>query len=308
MATTSYDVRIRPMRTDDVADMERLSWLSYGAPTASAPGTVNADQASVSHTSTGRAPLGAAAWTRRTNHLLRTDPTGCWVAEENDQTIGMAIALKRETMWILASYAVLPRPQDQGIGRMLLAAAISHGRGALRGMLVSSNDPRAARHYRQAGFTLHPTMTMSGLIDRHSIPAAVADRVREGSAGDFDLMDSIDRRTRGSAHGIDHQLLLESFRLIVTDRSTGSGYAFVNDAGSPMLLAATNRRTATALLWEAIAASPGGRPVAIAGITTSNEWAIDIGLAAGLSLRTEGYLGLRHMRPPMPYLPNGAVL
>ena len=45
------------------------------------------------------------------------------------------------------------------------------------------------------------------------------------------------------------------FRLVVSDTSTGSGYAFHAADGMPALLAATNRRTAARLLWECLAAS-----------------------------------------------------
>jgi GNAT superfamily N-acetyltransferase len=288
MASGAIDVRIRPMASADVAELEPLSAQSYFADHGG-----------------GRSPEEVAAWLKRTKYLLATDPAGCWVAEDRDLLIGFAIALEREKMWILASYAVLPGRQGVGIGRMLLSAAMSHGRGALRGMLVSSADPRATRHYRQAGFSLHPKMAMRGQLDRQAIPPV--DRVREGSVGDFELMDSIDRRIRGAAHGPDHAMLLQSFHLLVSDRTTGSGYAFVSASGTPVLLAATNRRTAAALLWEAIAATPAGSPASIEGITANNEWAIDVGLAAGLSLATEGYVGLRQMRPPLPYLPHRAL-
>ena len=43
-------------------------------------------------------------------------------------------------------------------------------------------------------------------------------------------------------------------------------------------------------------------------LTAAQEWAVDVALTAGLSLRTEGYLCLRHMRPPAPYIPSGAFL
>ena len=61
-------------------------------------------------------------------------------------------------MWILATYAVRPGLQGQGIGKALLAAALHHGRGCLRGMLSASADPKAVRRYRAAGFSLHPQM------------------------------------------------------------------------------------------------------------------------------------------------------
>jgi hypothetical protein len=96
------------------------------------------------------------------------------------------------------------------------------------------------------------------------------------------------------------------FRLVVSDTSTGSGYAFHADDGTPMLLAATNRRTAVRLLWECLAAS--GDQAYVPHVTAVNEWAIDVGLAARLELAPGGFLALRGMRPPAPYLHHGSLL
>jgi GNAT superfamily N-acetyltransferase len=243
-------------------------------------------------------------WIDRTHHYLRTDPGGCWVAEVDGEMAGFAASFPRELMWILATYVVRPGLQGQGIGTMLLAAALHHGRGCLRGMLSASADARAVRRYRAAGFSLHPQMYLRGTHDRSAIP--VVEKVRDGSAADFELMDSIDRRTRGAAHGPDHAWLLSAFRLVVSDTSTGSGYAFHASDGTPMLLAATNRRTAAQLLWECLAGS--GETAYVPHVTAANEWAIDVGLAARLDLHQAGYLGLRNLRPPTPYLHHGSLL
>jgi GNAT superfamily N-acetyltransferase len=251
-----------------------------------------------------RSPARGAQWVERTLHVLRTDPGGCWVAEVDGEMIGCATSLTRELMWILSTYVVRPGLQGQGIGKALLAAALHHGRGCLRGMLSASADAKAVRRYRAAGFSLHPQMYLSGSVDRAAIP--VVEKVRDGSAGDFELMDSIDRRVRGAAHGPDHALLLDMFRLVVSDTSTGSGYAFHAADGMPALLAATNRRTAARLLWECLAAS--GESVRVPHVTAANEWAIDVGLAARLDLVQEGYLALRDMRLPAPYLHHGSLL
>ena len=48
----------------------------------------------------------------------------------------------------------------------------------------------------QAGFDLHPQMFLTGTVDRSAIP--VVEKVREGTAGDIELMDSLDRRARGA--------------------------------------------------------------------------------------------------------------
>jgi hypothetical protein len=147
-------------------------------------------------------------------------------------------------------------------------------------------------------------MYLTGTVDRAAIP--VVDRVREGSAADIDLMDSLDRATRGAAHGIDHELMLRSWRLLVSDSSTGSGYAYLNERGHLALLAAGNRRTAARLLWAALADGP--EETTIAHVTGANQWVLDVGFAARLQLEQEGYLGLRGMKPPTPYVHNGALL
>ncbi len=168
-------------------------------------------------------------------------------------------------------------------------------------MLNASNDPKAVRRYHEAGFRLYPQMFLRGAPDRSTIP--VVEKVREGSADDIDLMDSIDRQTRGAAHRSDHEVLLEQLRLVVSDTSTGQGYAYLD--GGVALLAATNRRTAARLLWEAIASSDD---LLIGHITPENDWAVEVGLAARLELDQGGYLALRHLKPPKPYLPHGALM
>lgn len=245
----------------------------------------------------------SAGWIERTHHFLRTDPGGCWVAEGGSGMIGVATSIRRELTWCLATYVVRSELQGQGIGRQLLDAALHHGRGCLRGMLSSSSDPKAVRRYVLAGFRLHPQMFLRGTADRSAIP--VVDKVREGTAADTELMDSLDRRTRGAAHGPDHELLLRSFRLLVSDSSTGSGYAYLSP-GRVQLLAASNRRTAQRLLWAALADSPG--ETLVPHVTAANDWAIDVGMAARLELHQDGYLGLRGMKPPAPYVHHGALL
>lgn len=242
-----------------------------------------------------------AIWVDRVRHLLGTDPGGSWVAERDDQVLGIVVSFVREKMWLLASYAVVPEAQGLGLGKALLAPALDHGRGCLRGMFNASSDPKALRRYHAAGFTLYPQMFFRGVPDRSQIP--VIEHVREGTESDVDLMDSVDRRTRGAAHGPDHQLLLRQFRLVVSETSSSQGYAYVD--GGVALLAATDRRAASRLMWEAVAS---GDDVLVPHITPENSWAVDVGLAARLDLYQEGYLALRNMRPPKPYLGHGALM
>lgn len=253
-----------------------------------------------------RPPHRAELWQIRTRHLLTTDPGGCWVVEADGAVVGFATSLVRELMWILASYAVRPGLQGRGLGAGLLDAALQHGRGCLRGMLNASDDPQALRRYALAGFRLQPQLLFHGRVDRSVLPEVR--HVRAGTPGDRDLLDSLDRRTRGAAHGPDHDVLGRELRLLVTDRPAGSGYAYVNAAGVPILLAASNRKAATALTWEALAASDPEEPIEIGHVSPANDWAVDLAMAARLGVYSRGFLALRRMKEPAPYIPHPTLL
>ena len=244
------------------------------------------------------------AWIERTRHLARTDPGGCWVAEDDSGMVGLATSWRREALWGLASYAVLPGRQGRGIGKPLLAAALDHGRACTRAMVSTFAGAAALRIYHQVGFGLHPQMSLTGTVERSAIP--VVEKVREGSGGDVDLMDSLDRAARGAAHGPDHELMLRTWRLLVSDSSTGSGYVYLDERGQVALLAASNRRTAVRLLWAALAEGP--EQAHVPHVTGANQWVLDVGFAARLELQQSGYLGLRGMKPPSPYVHHGALL
>ena len=293
------DVQIRPMRPDDVPLAERLSstaFLELDRRTLPPSGPPPQERSSSR----------SRTWISRTRHFLDTDPGGCWVAEVDDEMVGFATSIRRDGTWCLATYAVRSGLQGQGIGKQLLDAALTHSQGCLRGMLSSSADPKAVRRYLLAGFTLHPQMWLGGTVDRTAIPPGTGSKVREGTVGDTDLLESLDRQRRGSGHGPDHAFMQGAWRLLVSNTTTGSGYAYVDAEGVVQLLAASDRRTAARVLWTAIADGPAQQ--AIRHVTAANAWAIDVGTAARLDLHQLGYLALRGLDPPAPYLHQGALL
>ncbi|WP_371482078.1 GNAT family N-acetyltransferase [Kitasatospora sp. NBC_00315] len=244
----------------------------------------------------------------RTRHLVRTDPEGCWIAEHDGEAVGAALSLRREGVWILALFVVLPGAQGKGVGRLLLERAAAYGRGCLRGMLCASPSPAAARRYRRAGFTLHPTMGLRGPVDRAGLLDPGDIPVHPGGPVHRHLLDSVDRRARGAAHGPDHDFMLAHYEdLLVADTLAGSGYCY-RDGGEVKLLAATSKRIATRLLREALARVPDGEEAVVQFLTAEQEWAVDVGLEVGLTLENRGYLAVRGMRPPTPYLPSGGFL
>lgn len=290
-------VTIRPMRPEDVPEAERVSDEGFFALDTRKRRTDDPEPAR-------RSDSHRAVWIERTLHLVRHDPDGCWVAEDGHRMVGMATSFRREVLWCLTTYAVLPDQQGQGIGTQLMAAALHHGRACSRWMLSASPDAAAVRVYHRAGFELHPQMYLTGTVDRSAIP--LVDKVRDGSAADIDLMDSVDRAARGAGHGVDHELMIGAWRLLVSDSRTGSGYAYLDERGRVALLAASNRRTATRLLWTALA--DGAAETTIGHVTGANQWVLDVGFAARLTLKQDGFLGVRGMKPPAPYVHHGALL
>lgn len=253
-----------------------------------------------------RPSLRSQAWVERTLALLRTDPGGCWAAELDGEVVGFACSLRRETLWVLASYAVRPGLQGRGIGRELLAAAASHANGCLRAMLNSSQDQRALRRYRSLGFDTLPQVLLWGRVDRSLLP--VVEHVRPGGESDYDLMDSLDRRTRHAGHGPDRPVLAKQFRLLVMDHRGGQGYAWVDDRGGVACLAADSRRAARSLMWEALAGSAPDVPVEIGHVSPANQWAMQVATGARLEIHPRGFLALRGMKDPAPYIPHSTLL
>ncbi|WBC15452.1 GNAT family N-acetyltransferase [Micromonospora sp. WMMA1998] len=288
---------VRPMRVEDVPAAERASAVTF----------LEGDRLSRRVSEPEVQPRSAAVgkqWIDRMSYLVETDPGGCWVAVDGEDLVGFAISQNRGRVWYLATYGVLPGHQGHGLGRRLMDAVLAHADGR-PGLFSSTVHPGATRRYRLAGFLLYPQMRMVGTVDRSTLPAVPG--LSEGDGNDIGWMDRLDESRRGAGHGPDHEYMLRRLRLVVSRRPGRLGYVYLDeDTGQPKLLAAQDPRTASALLWEALAGSRG--PTLVNCITTANHWAVDVGLAARLDLGQEGYLALRGLPEPAPYLASGHFL
>ncbi|MEU1968659.1 GNAT family N-acetyltransferase [Micromonospora sediminicola] len=288
---------VRPMRVEDVPAAERASAVTF----------LEGDRLSRRVSEPEVRPRSAAVgkqWIDRMSYLVETDPGGCWAAVDGEDLVGFAISQNRGRVWYLATYGVLPGHQGHGLGRRLMDAVLAHADGR-PGLFSSTVHPGATRRYRLAGFLLYPQMRMVGTVDRSTLPAVPG--LSEGDGNDIGWMDRLDDSRRGAGHGPDHGYMLRRLRLVVSRRPGRLGYVYLDEeTGQPKLLAAQDPRTASALLWEALAASRG--PTLVNCITTANHWAVDVGLAARLDLGQEGYLALRGLPEPAPYLASGHFL
>ena len=290
------DVEIRPMVADDVPAAEQLSDEAFFALDQR---TTPRDQPAPER----RTRQHSATWISRTRRFIEHDPGGCWVAEDGSGLVGFATSFVRERVWCLATYAVRPGLQGAGIGRRLLEAAEEYGASCPAGLLSASVDPRAVRRYWRSGFELHPQMFLRGPVDRQRL--VTVGGVRDGRPDDVAMMDQVARDLRGGGHGPDHEALAEMARPLVAETATGHGFAYT-DGARLAVLAATDEATARALLWTCLAEA--GAEYLVPHVTGANHWAIDVALTAGLDLAQSGYLGVRGMAPPAPYVHNGAVL
>jgi GNAT superfamily N-acetyltransferase len=279
-------VILRPVRDDeeDAEVVREIAAAAFGAPRSL-------------YGSGGWQPERAARHRSRTRHLARTDPGGCWLIEdETAGPVGAVLSSRREGTWALSLLAVVPGAQGKEVGKALLARAMVHGRACLRGIACAPGDPVAARTLRRAGFTLHPALRLTGLVDAARLgPPDGA--VHEGTAHHRDLMDSVDRRTRGGAHGPDHEELLCHHTLLVVDDLAGSGYCYTR-RGRVEALAATSRRLATRLLTAALLTTPPGEPARVTNVLAESQWAVDVAVAAGLHIAPADLVTLRGLRPP----------
>jgi ribosomal protein S18 acetylase RimI-like enzyme len=246
---------------------------------------------------------GTTAWLqRRFAHMHRTDPGGCWVAEDDDgEVAGIALAIVREEVWGLSLLAVDPRTHARGIGTRLITAALTHEDGGRRGgLIVSSPDPKAMRLYARSGFDLHPTIDLAGVLDRTAIPAGLRARTTE----DLEQAGALGRAVRGAAYAAEDLAMLS----LPVHLIEGRGFAVERD-GAPVLLCATDEDAAADLLWSCLAAAAPGASVHVDFVAAGHDWAVQACLAAGLAITPGGPIYARgDLGPLRPWIPSGSLL
>ena len=240
----------------------------------------------------------------RVAHLQQTDPEGAWVAVDGDAVVGLALSLRRGPMWFLSLLAVATGLQARGVGKSLLDAALRTADDARAAWILATVDPKALRRYALAGFALHPSYTAKGDLDRALIPADLG--VRDGDwARDGQLVEEVVTSLRGAAYGPDLDFMARTSELVVADVGPDRGFAVLR-RGSIASLGATSPSVAQQLLWSALARA--GKPeVSVEWLTGSQQWAIDVALAARLPLVAGSSVCVRSALGPLtPYLPGGA--
>ncbi|MDQ1701879.1 MAG: hypothetical protein QOF57_1131 [Frankiaceae bacterium] len=241
---------------------------------------------------------------QRLAHMLVHDPEGSWVAEQGGEVIGIGAATRRGPLWFLSLLTVATHVQSRGVGRRLLDATLQTLGPA--GAICASDDPKALRRYRLAGFDLQPRYEAKGVLDRSAVPAIQG--VRLGSYDDDrDFVEDIATRLRTAAHGVDLDFFAATDRpLFVTDTAAGRGYVTCTESGVGVL-GATTPAAARSLLWTALAEATADE-VGLLWLRHDQSWAIDAALEARLSMSPRGsFATFGAIGPMSPYIPSGAL-
>jgi predicted N-acetyltransferase YhbS len=291
---TTEQAIVRPLRDDDVAAADELSWDAL------------AEVGRQFGFQMGEKDAARKAWAQsRIRHIAANDPEGSVVAERDGEVVGIGLAIRRGSLWFLSLLAVRQGLQGAGLGRQLLDATLEYAEGCTAAMICASPDPKALRRYGMAGFTLHAGYEAEGVPDRAQLPDGLG--VREGDwDDDADLVERLIRFCRGTPYGPDLAWCRDQgMRLLVRDGSSPSDRAIVmTSKGNIATLAAASDQAASRVLWAAIAEAEG--ETAVGNLTGGQQWAIEIALAARLPLKlTDTVCVLGMATPPTPYLPSG---
>ncbi len=186
----------------------------------------------------------------RYRHLVRTDPDGSWVAEDEHGIAGCALALRREDVWGLSLLIVRPELQSAGVG-----GAAAAPRARLRRRRPRPHHPllaRPARDPRLLAARPRDRTRASGPRARRAA-SPIRPRLRVGTRDDIPFTEAVDRHVRGAAHGADIGVQLEMGQTLLiaarprlrrhrrTTASCASLAAFDDDSARELLRAALAR-------------------------------------------------------------------
>ncbi|MDX6198850.1 MAG: hypothetical protein QOJ79_2001 [Actinomycetota bacterium] len=289
-------IELRPLLPEDVAAADVMATAALRASAAAHD---------AGHPLPARTPEMVERGRYRIAHLQRSDPTGAWIAVDGDSVVGIALALRRGQMWFLSLLAVATELQSRGVGKQLLDVSLRTAEGAGCCWILSTTDPKAVRRYALSGFAPHPGYSATGQLDRALLPGDLA--VRDGDwATDGQLVDDVVTQLRGAPYGPDlGAMQATSQQLLVAEDGRARGFAVVRN-GAVGSLGATTPALAQRLLWAVLARADQSE-ITLDWLTADQQWAIEVALAARLSLGPGPSSCRRSTLGPMtPYLPSGA--
>jgi GNAT superfamily N-acetyltransferase len=133
--------------------------------------------------------------------FLAHDPAGCFVAEAEDERVGICIAASYQEYGFVGELIVVEERRGRGIGRRLLEHAVLYLRSRGAQNILLDGVPAAVPLYERVGFRrLCRSLRFMGTLQGRSHP-----RVRAMQAADLKTISQIDQ----AAFGADRRFFLE---------------------------------------------------------------------------------------------------
>lgn len=237
----------------------------------------------------------------RIHHLITTDPGGAAVAADGSRIVGICQASRRGDAFLLSRLGVAPDYQERGIGRELLSMALAYAKESDKKFIFSSRDPRALHTYIREGFTLHPCIHLSGRARNVEMPGSI----RLGDARDVDMMDEIDRTTRGFSRREDLELWLDLKTEVLIDEE--GGYLLFMD-NRLFTMIANSVETATRLLSCALVGAFDHPPLEVGWIVPEQHWALSAAISSRASIAVQGAVLTKDVAHfVVPYLASASL-
>jgi GNAT superfamily N-acetyltransferase len=284
-------LELRPMLLDDLDEVDRV-WRAAFAPLRP-EGTAPESERTEEQLLADRA---------RFAHLVVTDPDGSFVVIDGEEIVGLSQSLLRCDEFVLSRLGVVPTHQDRGIGGLLLANALRHAEQSRSQRIWSSRDPRALHSYVKAGFTLHPTISLTGRSADAGTRQTLRRALRSGSSNDLEMLCAIDEQVRHCRRAEDLALWIQIGAALVVDDD--GGYLLMH-RGRITTLCATDEVIARGLLAAALVGFADLAPAEAGWVGPEQRWAIEVAtevhatIAIAGAAMTRGEIGLRS-----PYLAN----
>lgn len=227
---------------------------------------------------------------------VNEQPEGCWVAEHHGEVVGFTISWVCGSFWFLAFLFVSPRHHGKGIGRELLAKALTnHGQTTVtnRGLITFAYNPTAISLYmRHAMYPREPVYWMIG--SAHAIRAALPRTESleyepeqiDADHGDLSSLDRVDASVLGYPREAHHRYLLGapgSSCHLFRKHGAPHAYAYVWSNGRVGPLSATTPSVFEGILKRSLALSAAGDAEEVFIVAPgSNERAMALALTLGM--------------------------
>jgi hypothetical protein len=183
-----------------------------------------------------------------------------------------------------------------------MQSTLAHGSGCDGGLIIASDDPRALRLYASAGYALEATYKATGTVDPELLPERHPS-ITPVARTDLATLGPISRAARGAAHTPDLDVAL--FRDASISRLEDRGFVVTMPGRGVWALAARDEEAAAALLWHGLSEFQDEPTFDIGWVSGRQRWAIDVLLAARLSITTYGTICTRGAVGPLhPYIPS----